>query len=189
MLVSYLISYPHVNPLDPALMSLPDFSTQSALFATARLDGPFFAPNDRYRLFAQKIYPLLVQSRPAVQEAYCADNGRAGIEPVLLMGLSLLQYLEGVPDRQAVDLLRYHAGWNFALNRALGEAVFHPTTLVYFRERLISKKLSHLVFGKILEALIEAGLVARQGKQRLDWTQMFGVLSRMSRVDCVREAL
>ncbi len=170
-------------------MSLPDFSTQSALFATARLDGQFFAPNDRYRLFAQKIYPLLVQRRPAVQEAYCADNGRAGIEPVLLMGVSLLQYLEGMPDRQAVDLLRYHAGWNFALNRSLGEAVFHPTTLVYFRERLIPKKLSHLVFGKILDALIEAGLVARQGKQRLDSTQMFGVVSRMSRVDCVREAL
>jgi hypothetical protein len=170
-------------------MSLPDFSTQSALFSAALLDGRFFAADDRYRLFAQKIYPLLVQARSAVQEAYCADNGRAGIEPVLLMGVSLLPYLEGVPDRQAVDLLRYHAGWNFALNRPLGEAVFHPTTLVYFRERLMEKELSQLVFGKILEALIQAGLVARQSKQRLDSTQVLGLVRRMSRVDCVREAL
>ena len=39
---------------------------------------------------------------------------------MLLAGVSRLQYLEGVPDRQAVELLRYHAGWNFALNRQFG---------------------------------------------------------------------
>ena len=29
-----------------------------------------------------------------------------------------------MPDRQAVEMLRYHAGWNFALNRQLGDEVF-----------------------------------------------------------------
>jgi hypothetical protein len=41
----------------------------------------------------------------------------------------------------------------------------------------------------VLEALVEAGLVARQSRQRLDSTQMFGRVSRMSRLDCVRESL
>jgi hypothetical protein len=35
------------------------------------------------------------------------DNGRVAIEPVLLLGVSLLQYLDGVPDRQAVEMLLY----------------------------------------------------------------------------------
>ena len=56
-----------------------------------------------------------------------------------LLGVSLLQYLEGIPDRQAVELLRYHAGWNFALNCQLGDEVFHPTTLVNFRQRLLAQ--------------------------------------------------
>lgn len=168
-------------------MSLPDFSSQSALFASAALGHDFFAANDRYRLFAQKIYPLLVQTRSVVERAYCASNGRAATEPVLLLGLTLLQFLEGAPDRQAVDLLRYHVGWNFALNRCVGDAVFHPTTLVYFRSRLLDNKLDHVVFAKILEALIEAGLVERRGKQRLDSTQILGLVSRMSRLECVRE--
>ena len=44
-------------------------------------------------------------------------------------GVSILQYLDGVPDRGAVELLRYHSGWNFALNRQLGDELFHPQAL------------------------------------------------------------
>jgi hypothetical protein len=170
-------------------MSLPAFSTQSELFSTAGLSGSLFADTDRYRLFAQKVYPALTRVRAKLEACYCADNGRLAIEPVLLLGASLLQYLEAVPDRQAVDLLHYHAGWNFALNRQVGDELFHPTTLVNFRQRLLDHDLSTIGFEMVLEALVEAGLVARQSRQRLDSTQMFGRVSRMSRLDCVRESL
>jgi hypothetical protein len=170
-------------------MSLPAFSTQSELFSTAGLSGSLFASDDRYRLFALKVYPVLAGIRAKLEACYCADNGRIAIEPVLLLGLSLLQYLEAVPDRQAVDMLHYHAGWNFALNRQVGDELFHPTTLVNFRQRLLDHDLGAIGFALVLEALIEAGLVARQSRQRLDSTQMFGRVSRLSRLDCVRESL
>jgi len=86
-------------------------------------------------------------------------------------------------------MLRYHAGWNFALNRQLGDELFHHTTLVNFRQRLIEHEQGGLGFKIILDALVEAGLVSRQSRQRLDSTQMFGLVSRMSRLDCVRESL
>lgn len=170
-------------------MSLPSFSTQAALFSTAGLNTEWFGPTDRYRLFAQKIYPLLVAARPKLEALYCADNGRGAVEPVLLAGVSLFQYLEGVPDREAEELLRYHAGWNFALNRNVGDKGFHPTVLVYFRKRLIEADQSGLIFRQVLEGLVEAGLVARSSKQRWDATQVFGLVSRMSWLDCVRESL
>jgi hypothetical protein len=170
-------------------MSLPSFSTQSELFSTAGLSGNLFAADDRYRLFAQKVFPVVARARAKLESCYCADNGRTAVEPVLLLGVSFLQYLEALPDRQAVEMLRYHAGWNFALNRQLGDPVFHPTTLVNFRQRLLAGDLSTLGFGAVLEALIAAGLVARKNRQRLDSTQMLGCLSRMSRLDCVRESL
>ena len=129
-------------------MSLPEFSTQSELFSTAGLSGTLFGPEDRFRLFAQKVYPVLVRTRSQMEKCYCADNGRAAIEPVLLLGVSLLQYLEAVPDRQAVELLRYHAGWNFALNLQVGAEVFHPTTLVNFRQRLLEHELSAIGFTR-----------------------------------------
>ncbi len=111
-------------------MSLPAFSTQSELFSTAGLSGKLFAETDRYRLFGKLVYPQLAAARAELEKSYCADNGRLALEPVLMLGVSLLQELDGVPDRQAVELLRYHAGWNFALNRQLGDPVFHPTSLV-----------------------------------------------------------
>jgi hypothetical protein len=170
-------------------MSLPAFSAQAELFSTAGLSGQLFAPTDRYRLFGQKVYPALAEVRSTLEACYCADNGRVAVEPVLLLGVSLLQYLEGIPDRQAVDLLHYHAGWNFALNRQVGDELFHPSTLVNFRQRLLDHDLSRVGFETVLESLVAAGLVARQSRQRLDSTQMFGRVSRMSRLDCVRESL
>ena len=170
-------------------MSLPAFSTQAELFSTAGISGQLFDAKDRYRLFAQKVYPALAQIRSKLEVCYCADNGRAAIEPILLLGVSLLQYLEAIPDRQAVDLLRYHAGWNFALNRQVGDTLFHPTTLVNFRQRLLDQNLISIGFETVLESLIAAGLVSRKSRQRLDSTQMFGRVSRMSRLDCVRESL
>lgn len=170
-------------------MSLPAFSTQAELFSTAGLSSRLFASTDRYRLFAQMVYPAVAAARGELERCYCADNGRVAVEPVLMLGVSLLQYLDGLPDRQAVEMVRYHAGWNFALNRQLGDELFHPTTLVNFRQRLLEHEQSALGFKTILDALAEAGLVSRQSRQRLDSTQMFGLVSRMSRLDCVRESL
>lgn len=170
-------------------MSLPSFSTQSELFSTAALSSNLFPETDRYRLFARLIYPRLVGARTQLESCYCPDNGRLAIEPVLMLGTSLLQFLEGTPDRAAVEMLRYHAGWNFALNRQLGDELFHPTSLVNFRQRLIEEGLEPLGFQSILDGLVEAGLVARPTRQRLDSTQIFGRISRMSRLECVRETL
>jgi hypothetical protein len=170
-------------------MSLPSFSTQSELFSTAALSSNLFPETDRYRLFARLIYPRLVAARDQLESCYCPDNGRLAIEPVLMLGTSLLQFLEGLPDRAAVEMLRYHAGWNFALNRQLGDELFHPTSLVNFRQRMIEEGLDPLGFQTILDGLVEAGLVARQSRQRLDSTQIFGRISRMSRLECVRETL
>ena len=170
-------------------MSLPDFSTQAELFSTAGLSASLFAQTDRYRLFAKLVYPPLAAARSALEKCYCAENGRVALEPVLMLGTSILQFLDGVPDRQAVEMLRYHAGWNFALNRQLGDEVFHPSSLVNFRNRLEEHQQSALGFTLILAALEQAGLVSRQSRQRLDSTQIFGRVARMSRLDCVRETL
>jgi hypothetical protein len=170
-------------------MSLPHFDPQATLFSTAALTGQLFPPSDRYRIFATQVYPRLAAARPALAAAYCLDNGRPGIEPVLLTAVTLMQFLEGVPDREAVEMLRYHAGWNLALNRAWGEALFHPTVLVYFRERLITHRQSAVAFEQVLEGLIEAGLLSRRCRQRLDSTFIAGLVSRMSRLECVRESV
>lgn len=163
---------------------------QPTLFGSLpAIAGELFAENDRYRLFAQKVWPVLAKTRAALEKCYCADNGRPGIEPVLLMGVLVLQFLERLPDRQAVEMVKYHLGWKLALNVELEQKGFHPTVLVYFRQRLVEHDQAGTAFRAVLEALQEEGLLPKKTKQRLDSTHVIGLVAHLSVLDCVRETL
>lgn len=171
-------------------MSLPAFDTQGSLFGSLpAIAGELFSEDDRYKLFARKIWPVLAKARPELEKCYCATNGRRATEPVLLLGVSIFQFLERVPDRQAAELAKYHLGWKLALNLELGQGSFHHTSLSYFRERLVEHEQAQVAFAAVLEALQEEGLVPRKGKQRLDSTHLLGLVSRMSKLECMRETL
>ena len=170
-------------------MSLPEFSSQQSLFGVGSLADNLFPTTNRYRLFAEKIWPLLAQARPQLETMYCADNGRPAAEPVVLAGVCLLQFLERAPDRAAMELLTMHLGWKRALHRDLDAAAYDPSVLTYFRERLLEHEHGRLVFDTILDGLCDAGLVASRARQRLDSTHVLGVVRQMSSLDCVRETL
>jgi Transposase DDE domain/Transposase domain (DUF772) len=170
-------------------MSLPNFSTQQSLFGVGSLADNLFAPTNRFRLFGEKVWPLLAQARPALETMYCAENGRPAAEPVVLAGVCLLQFLERVPDRAAMELLTMHLGWKRALQRDLDAAAYDPSLLTYFRERLLEHEQGRLVFDAILDGLSAAGLVAKRARQRLDSTHVLGVVRQMSSLECVRETL
>jgi transposase len=170
-------------------MSLPEFSLQGSLYSVNVLLGDQFPADDRYRLFATHIRPLLIKARPALESAYCHDNGRPGIEPVLLLGVSVLQFMERIPDRQAAQTLKYHVGWKLALGLDLELSSFDPSTLVYFRQRLIEHDQAKLAFDAVLEGLREAGLVSKRSRQRLDSTHVLGLVARLSLTELMRETI
>ena len=173
-------------PGNPPMMT-PGFRAQDQLF----LPGPAFVldDQDRYRLFARTVMPLLIRARPALAKAYCADDGRPPVDPALLLGVTVLQFWECVPDRQAVDCLRYHVGWCYAVGHELGAPLFHPTTLVHFRQRLLDHQQSAMAFEAILKGLEGSGLLPRRRKERIDSTQVLGLVSHMSRLECCRQTL
>lgn len=170
-------------------MSLPTFSTQQSFCGVGSLADRLFPTTNRYRLFAEKIWPRLVAARPQLETMYCAANGRPAAEPVVMAGVCLLQFWERTPDRQAMELLAMHLGWKRALHRDLDAAAYDPSLLTYFRERLLEHEQGRLVFDTILDGLCAAGLVAKRARQRLDSTHVLGVVRQMSSLECVRETL
>ena len=121
-------------------MSLRAVDSQRSFYHTDYLAGNIFGPANRYRLFREKIWPKLLELAPKVEALYCAENGRPPIDPVLLLGVTLLQFMEKVADRRARDQVVYHLGWKYALDLDLDDDGFHSTVLVYFRDRLEEKK-------------------------------------------------
>jgi len=170
-------------------MSMPKAKVQRTLFDVPVLVGGLFAATDRYRVFREKILPALVACREQLAGLYCADNGRPGIEPVLLAGVTLLQFMEKAPDRRAAENVRLHLGWKYALDLELGDAGFHATSLVNFRARLLAGGQERVAFEALLKALRAEGLIRKRSAQRLDSTHVLGCVAKMSRLECVRETV
>lgn len=131
--------------------------------------------------------PRLFALRAKLDSLYCEDNGRPAIDPVVLAGVTLLQFMERVPDRVAAEHVVFHLGWKYALDLELTYGGFHPTVLVYFRDRL--EQGERVIFDGVLELLVEMGLVRRKGKQRIDSTHVLGYVKEMSRLECAVETL
>jgi transposase len=170
-------------------MSLRAVDSQRSFYHTDYLAGNLFGPANRYRLFREKIWPKLLELAPKLEALYCAENGRPPIDPVLLCGVTLLQFMEKVADRGASEHVVYHLGWKYALDLELDDEGFHSTVLVYFRDRLEEKKAERLIFDGVVDLLIELGLVKRKGKQRLDSTHIVGYVKAMSWMECAIETL
>jgi len=170
-------------------MSVPEQDLQATFFDAGFLAHGLFNSRDPYEIFRREVYPALQAMRQELCQLYCADNGRPGIEPVLMAWVTLLQFMEKVPDRKAVELVRLHLGWKYALNLKIDDCGFHPTNLVSFRQRLMAHKDGRLIFDAILQLLSGKSLLKRRGKQRLDSTHVLGCVARMGRMEIVRETI
>jgi hypothetical protein len=147
-------------------MSVRLVDSQRSFYHTDYLCGDLFGPANRYRLFREKLWPKLLELAPKLEALYCEDNGRPAINPVLLCGVTLLQFMEKAADRGASGHVVYHLGWKYAMDLELDFEGFHPTVLVYFRDRLEQSKAERVIFDGIVKMLVELGLVKRKGKQR-----------------------
>ncbi len=170
-------------------MSLAHRDPQRSFLDVSFLAENLFDGQDLYSLFRREVLPALEVRRSELEAMYCADNGRPAIDPVLVAGVTLLQFMEKAPDRQGLERLRFHLGWKHALGLAVDYAGFHPTSLVYFRRRLLENDKSRCVFDAILQGLEGKGWVKRRGKQRLDSTHILGLVASMSRLERTRQTV
>ena len=167
-------------------MSIPKQDHQTTFYDASFIAHDLFDQKDRYDIFRQQVLPALQAIREDLCQLYCLNNGRPGIEPVIMAGVTLLQFMEAVPDRKAIEHVRLHLGWKHALNLKINYEGFHSTSLVIFRDRLVNHKDGRLIFDAILQALHTHGLVKRHGKQRLDSTHILGTVARMGRLEVIR---
>jgi transposase len=171
------------------VMSVKPNDPQRSFYHTSYLCGQLFGATDRYHLFRERILPTLFSLRAKLGSLYCENNGRPAVDPVLLAGVTLLQFIEKAPDRVAAERAQYHLGWKYALDLELSDGGFHPTVLVYFRDRLEENNAQRVIFDGVLALLIELGWVKRKGKQRIDSTHILGYVKEMSRLECALQTV
>lgn len=116
-------------------------------------------------------------------------RGQAGVSPGLLAMVTIMQYMEGLTDRQAAEAVRGRIDWKYNLGLPLTYAGFDYSILSPFRDRLLEDGQEALLFDQVLGRLKEYGLLKGYRQQRTDSTHVLAAIRTLNRLECVGETL
>ena len=116
-------------------------------------------------------------------------QGQPAEAPLRLALVTLLQFMEGLTDRQAAAAVRTRNDWKYLLCLELTDPGFDHTVLSEFRTRLLAHGAERRLFDAILTHAHERGWVKAGGRQRSDSTHVLGAMHGLSRIDVVTETL
>jgi transposase len=116
-------------------------------------------------------------------------QGQAGISPGLLAMVTVMQFMEGLTDRQAAEAVRARLDWKYILGLSLIHPGFHYSILSPFRDRLLEGGQETRLFEQVLEQLKAHGLLKGRRQQRTDSTHVLAAVRDLNRLECVGEAL
>ncbi len=118
-----------------------------------------------------------------------AIDGQPGLPPGMLAQITVMQYAEGLTDRQAAEAVRARIDWKYALNLEMRDSGFHYSVLSEFRDRLISGGMEAKLLDDMLQQWREKGLVKARGQQRTDSTIVLANIRQLNRLSCVGETM
>jgi transposase len=98
--------------------------------------------------------------------ALFSNRGQAAESPGRLAIVTVLQFTEGLSDRQAADAVRGRIDWKYLLGLALEVSGFGFSVLSEFRDRLLSAGQEQRLLDEVLERFRERGLLKERGKHR-----------------------
>ena len=118
-----------------------------------------------------------------------SHTGQPAEAPARLALVLVLQFAEGLADRQAADAVRSRIDWKYALGLELTDPGFNYSVLSEFRARLIAGGVEHLLLETMLTYLQERGLLKGRGTQRTDSTHILAAIRTLNRLELVGEAM
>src|SRR5579883_77426 len=86
-------------------------------------------------------------------------RGQSAEAPWRLALVTIMQFAEGLSDRQAADAVRGRIDWKYSLSLELDDAGFDASVLSEFRTRLVSGSLEQQMLDLLLEHFQARGLL------------------------------
>jgi transposase len=111
------------------------------------------------------------------------------VAPWRLALVMVMQYIEGLTDRQAADAVRRCMDWKYALSLDLPDPGFDFTLLHDFRCRLLAHEGAQRLLDTFLSTCKAQGWLKARGTQRTDSTHVLAAIRTLHRLECVLEAM
>src|SRR5262245_43867581 len=132
-----------------------------------RPQPPFAIPEETHRV-AHAAFPkgtLCLRIADELGDLYRDDQfaalfptrGQPAASPARLAWVTVLQYIEGLSDRQAAEAVRGRIDWKYALALELDDPGFNHTVLSEFRSRLVKGQAEEPLQDALLDHSRNAG--------------------------------
>jgi hypothetical protein len=162
------------TPMQPGLLS------STAGFCEGRL-----APNSVYGVLHRECRALFPDEMFA---DLFAEDGRRSVPPMIVAAVMVLQRLEGLSDREAVERFAFDVRWKYA---AGGLDFDHPgfvhTVPVDMRARLAASARPDRFFERTVQVAGQAGLVGR--RRVLDSAPIYDAVATQDTITLIRSAI
>lgn len=122
-------------------------------------------------------------------DLYPPEGRPVEIAPWRLALVLVMQYIEGLTDRQAADAVRRCMDWKYALSLDLCDPGFDFTLLHDFRQRLLTHEAAQRLLDTFLTTCKARGWIKARGTQRTDSTHVLAAIRTLHRLECVLEAM
>ena len=116
-------------------------------------------------------------------------TGQSALSPGQLALTTVMQFAEGLSDRQAAEAVRGRIDWKYALNMELTDPGFDHSVLSEFRGRLIAGGAEERLLDDMLVRFKEKGWLKSRGQQRTDSSHVLGAVRHLNRLECVGETM
>jgi transposase len=167
-------------------MSLPPRIEYSVPEETARVAWEIFPKGNLYMQWYDT-FGTLFEDRDFA--ALFSAEGQPALSPMRLCLVLLLQFAEGLSDRQAAEAVRTRIDWKYLLCLELTDTGFHYSVLSEFRNRIVTGGAEAQIFNRVLELCRAKGLVKKRGQQRTDSTEVLAAIRTLNRLELVGETL
>ncbi len=112
-------------------------------------------------------------------------RGQPALAPWRLALATILQFAEGLSDRQAADAVRTRLDRKYVLRLELDDAGFDASVLCEVRARLVTSGAEWLLFETLLTWTRDRQLLRSRGRQRTDSPHVLAAIRALNRLEGV----
>jgi transposase len=153
---------------------------------TARVARAAFRTRNPYLILRDRLGTLFTDADFA--DLY-PKRGQPAYAPWRLALVTLMQFREGLSDRQAAEAVRARIDWKYLLALDLADPGFDRSVLCEFRGRLLGNTAVDRLLARVLDAAREDGLLKARGRQRTDSTHVLAAIRSLNRLELLAETL
>jgi IS5 family transposase len=119
-----------------------------------------FLAEHRKKLFPDELF----------EDLFASGRGRPSVPADVVATVMVLQALEGLSERDAVQAIRRDIAWKVAAGLSLADEGFHPTVLTLWRNKLRASDRPERIFDAVRAVVDATGVIKGKTRRVLDST-------------------